>query len=169
MCICLCESCVCMWNTCQYFHVCLQKRDNETWVCLPKTCMYLCVWCRNEPIFSPWVCSTACAQIYIRGCHPPEGPSSDRCRSGKHEQRCVVFMFEEVRGQRPTCKRHCYHCHRGWVLIGDTLYTRCEGKQLFPLFFPWDEGACWWWTKLLLCSAELLTSPPVEASTYSMH
>lgn len=124
------------------------------------------VWCHNGPISNPLVCATTRAQIYIWGvAFSRERPSGDSCRRGKHERRRAVFVFEEVKGQRPLCKRHHYHRHRRRLLIGDALYTRCECKQLFPLFLPRDGSACWWWTKPPLCSAELLTSICEETST----
>lgn len=128
-------------------------------------CVYI-VWCHNGPISFPPECAPQHVHRFTsEGCRSPEWPFGDSCRRGKHERRRVVFVFEEVKGQRPLCKRHHYHRHRNRLLIGDTLYTRCERKQLFPLFLPRDGSACWWWTKLPLCSAELLTSSCEETST----
>ena len=98
---------------------------------LDSVCISLCVWCVNECIFSPPVCSfpqpvcrSASGVLFSRG------PSGDRCHNGEHGQQRAVFAFEEGDG-----RVSCYHRIHARPLIGNTLYTGCEGKQLFPQSF----------------------------------
>lgn len=93
--------------------------------------------------------TTACAQMHIRGCYFPRGPSTDCCCCIEHRQQWSVS--EQGGGSVAIAIIMPGH----WR--GDALYTKCVGWQLFLLslllffFYPHEvETASHWWTMLLL-------------------
>lgn len=135
-----------------------------------ETCMHVsvCVWRLNERSVSPSpsVCSfplrvhrsTSWGAIFQRG-PPVTAVAAVNMDSGAWSR------VWRAGGHRVLCKTCCYRHHHAWLLIGDTLYTRCEAKQLFPLFYPPEmPSACRWWTMLLLCWENQRRAPHCKAA-----